>query len=92
LFLLDSYDTGSMTESGENCNTLAQKSIKIAKDKFDCVVPCFDTDNARNMDKVRDSLKEDDSSLVVYDCSVHMLNLLGQDITPSSVMKYVMEI
>jgi len=76
-----------MTKSSENCKTLAQKSIKIAKDKFHCVV----TDNARNMDK-RDGLKEDDSSLAVYGCSVHMLNILGQDITPSSVMKHDMEI
>ncbi|KAK2146527.1 hypothetical protein LSH36_602g01037 [Paralvinella palmiformis] len=44
------------------------------------------------MDKMRDALKEDDSSLVVYGCSVHMLNRLGQDITSSSVMKHVMEI
>ena len=86
------HRTGSMTKYGENCKTLAQKSIKIAKDKFDCVVTCVVTDNARNMDKMRDGLKEDDCSLVVCGCSVHMLNLLGQDTTPSSVMKHVMKI
>ncbi|KAK2167412.1 hypothetical protein LSH36_28g06022 [Paralvinella palmiformis] len=44
------------------------------------------------MDKMRGGLKEDDSSLVVYGCSVHIFNLLGQDITSSSIMKDVMEI
>ncbi|KAK2157341.1 hypothetical protein LSH36_193g08029 [Paralvinella palmiformis] len=44
------------------------------------------------MDKMRDALNEDDSSLVVYGCSVHMLNLLSLNITPSSVMKHVLEI
>jgi len=44
------------------------------------------TDNAKNMEKMRDGLKKDDPSLVVYGLSAH--NLLGQDITPS-MMKYV---
>ena len=91
-FLLESHDTGSMTKSGENCKALAQESIKMAKDKFDYVVTSVVTDNAKNMDKLRDGLKENDPSLVVYGCSAHMLNLLGQDITPSSVIKHVIEI
>jgi len=68
--------TQSPWQSYENCKTLTEKSIKIAKDKFDCVV----TDSARNMDKMRDALKEDDFSLIVHGCSAHMLNLQCQDI------------
>jgi len=73
--------TEAPRQSPVKTGRLSQKSIKIAKDKFDCVT-CVVTDNARNVDKRRDGLEEDDSSLVVYGCSVHMLNLLGHDITP----------
>jgi len=52
-----------MTKSGGNCKTLTQKSIKLAKDKFDCVVTCVVTDNARKMDNMKDGPKEDDFSL-----------------------------
>ncbi|KAK2158300.1 hypothetical protein LSH36_173g04010 [Paralvinella palmiformis] len=67
------------------------ESIKIVKDKFDYVVTSVVTANARKMDKMRYDLKEDDSSLVVYGCSAHLLNLLCQDITPSFVMNHVVE-
>jgi len=69
-----------------------QDSIKIAKDRFKYVVTCIVNDNARNMDKMKEGAKEDDFSQVVYGCWAHLLNLLGQDITPSSVTKHVMEI
>ena len=30
--------------------------------------------------------------ITVYGCSVHMLNLLGEDVTPSDVIKHVKDI
>ena len=91
-YLIDSYDTGSMTKSAENCEVLAQESIKTAKDKFSCIetsVVSVVTDNAKNMEKICDALKEDDPSLVVYGCFAHPFSLPGQDIIPASVMKHV---
>lgn len=37
-------------------------------------------------------IHEEDRNLLVYGCNAHLLNLLGQDITPSSVMKHVVEV
>lgn len=90
-YLIDSHDIGSMTKSVENCEVLAQESIKTAKDKFSCIktnVVSVVTDNAKNMEKICDALKEDDP-LVVYGCFAHPLNLPCQDIIPASVMKHV---
>ena len=41
---------------------------------------------------MRDGLKADDPELNVYGCSAHWLNLLGEEITPSSIMKHINEI
>ena len=92
VYFLDSHDTGAMTKSADNCKNLATDSINTAKDKFDCTVTAVVTDNAKNMEKMRDGLKKDDSSLLVYGCSAHWMNLLMQDITPTSVTKHVVEI
>jgi hypothetical protein len=91
-FFLHSYDTGSMTKSAENCKVKCQETIKHAKQKYNCTVRTIVTDNAKNMEKMRDNLKAEDNDLVVYGCSAHWLNLLGQDITPDSLIKHIVEI
>ena len=88
-FFLDSVDTGSMTKSAENCKKLCQDSIKMAKDQYNCTITAVVTDNAANMNKMRQGLKEDDPNLTVYGCSAHLLNLLGSDVTPKDVMQHV---
>ena len=50
------------------------------------------TDNAANMAKMSEALKSEDSELLAYGCSAHLLNLLGDDVTPSNVIKHVKEI
>ena len=91
-FFLNSVDTGAMPKSAENCKTLCEDSIKIAKEEYGCTIKSIVTDNAANMSKMRQSLKENDPSLAVYGCSAPLLNLLGDDVTPQQVMKHVKDI
>jgi len=49
-------------------------------------------DNAKNMEKMRKALEEEDNTLVTYGCLAHALNLLGQDLTPSAIIKHVIEV
>ena len=91
-YFLDSYYAGAMTKSGQNCASALQKTIKKASDEYNCIVRSVVTDNARNMEKMREIIKSDDPSLTVYGCSAHWLNLLGQDITPPTIMKHIVEI
>lgn len=91
-YFLDSHDTGTMTKTAVNCKNLAQKSINLAMDQFNCKVDTLVTDNAKNMERMREELKEDNPDVIAYGCSSHVTNLLGQDITPSGIMKHVTEI
>lgn len=91
-FLLDSYDCGSMAKTADNCKELCLKSMKMAQEKYGCTVRSIVTDNAKNMERMRHALKSEDNDLIVYGCSAHWLNLLGEDLTPSAVMKHVVEI
>ncbi|GFS82707.1 DUF659 domain-containing protein [Nephila pilipes] len=46
------------------------------------------------MEKMRRELEQkyENSTLITYGCGAHCLNLLGQDITPSSLMKHLVDI
>ena len=52
----------------------------------------FVTDNSKNMDKMRRELEEENENLIPYGCLSHVLNLLGQDLTPAPIMKHIVEI
>lgn len=91
-YFLDSVATGSMSKTAENCKSLAADSIKTARETYNCKVTSVVTDNAANMAKMRQALKDDDPDLNVYGCSAHLLNLLGEDLTPSAIMKHVKEV
>ena len=41
---------------------------------------------------MRESLKEDQPDLVTLGCPAHMLNILGQELTPSHVTKHIIEV
>lgn len=41
---------------------------------------------------MRRLLAEDDDDLIMYGCSSHLLNLLGQSVTPKAVVKHIVEI
>ena len=88
----------SATETGKNkitadyCTSIAKDVIKEAQDNYRCKVTGVVTDNKKKMECMRTNLKEADPLLTVYGCSAHWLNLLGQDVTPSDVIKQVTEV
>ena len=91
-YLLDSVATGTMTKSSDDCKELCQQSNQVAEDEFGCKVTSIVTGNAKNTERMRYSLKAEDNNLVVYGCAAHLVNLLGEDLTPSATMKHVTEI
>ena len=48
--------------------------------------------NAKNMDKMRRELEEEDENPTPYGCLSHVLKLLGHDLTPGPIMKHIVEI
>ena len=81
-YFLNSIDTGSNKKTATYCTSLVTEASKEATDKFGRKVVAVVTDNEQKMQSIRSNLKLLDSSLLVYGCSSHLLNLLGKDITP----------
>ena len=91
-YFVDAKDTGTMQKTAENCKAMILDSRDTAEQSYGCKVKTFVTDNARNMEKMRNELENDDDSVVTYGCLAHVLNLLGQDITPQALIKHITEI
>ncbi|KAI6647468.1 hypothetical protein LOD99_12464 [Oopsacas minuta] len=91
-YFLNSVDTGSYKKTATYCTSLAIEASKEATDKFGCKVVAVVADNEQKTQSMRSKLKLLDSSLSVYDCASHLLNLLGKDITPSQIISHIIEI
>ena len=78
-FYLDSKMTGSTAKTSENCKAMCQESIAEAKEKYNFKVTSVVTDNAKNMERMRQQLQEEDPGLTVYGCfcTSHELTGLG---------------
>jgi hypothetical protein len=91
-FFLEATDTKANKKTAEYCKGLVQKAMKTASDKYGCRVRNVVTDNAKSMEKMRQLLHKDDDDLIVYGCSSHLLNLLGESLTSADVIKHIVEI
>ena len=91
-YFLNSIDTGSLSKTAENCKQICKDAMDLTKEKFGCNVRSVCTDNAKNMEKMRAALEQEDSGLITYGCASHWLNLLGHDLTKSNVMKQIVEV
>ena len=83
-YFVDAKDTGTTHKTAE--------SKSHSETTYGCKIRSFVTDNANNMDKMRRELEEEDENLIPYGCLSHVLNLLGQDLTPAPIMKHTVEI
>jgi len=50
------------------------------------------TDNEKKMEKMKRTLQQDDDRLIVYGCSSHWLNLLGQELAHSPVISMLLRL
>ena len=91
-YFVDAKDTGTAHKTAENCKTMPLDSESTAEQMYGCKVRTIVTDNAKNVEKMRKEMEKEDSNLVTYSNLSHVLNLLGQDLTPASVVKHVTEV
>ncbi|KAB7498650.1 hypothetical protein Anas_00532 [Armadillidium nasatum] len=58
------------------------------------LVFAFCSDNEAKMKLLKEKMKEDDElkTIISYGCSAHYINLLEQEVTPNSVLKYIIQI
>lgn len=90
-FVVDVEDSGSKKKTAEYLTEKCRSIITNVQNKFQCKIKSVVSDNAKNMEKMRQAL-EDKDKVITYGCSAHWLNLLGEDITPSTIIKHVIEV
>lgn len=90
--LLDAIDCGSERKTAEFCAEIAEKVISEFKQKYDKDIFAVCCDNENKMKKFRDIITEKHPHILTIGCSAHYMNLVAKEITPKSVMKYVIDI
>ena len=90
-YFLNAVDTGSNKKTASYAD-LFQKSRSQAEEEFKCHTVGIVTDNEKKMESMREKLQEYDNTLITYGCSSHLLNLLGQDVTPQVIINQINEV
>lgn len=80
--MLESFDTSAVRDTTENIVDLVQKSIDLAKERYDAEIYACVTDNARNMTSMGAQI-----GILFTTCNAHTGNLLAGDILKSK--KYI---
>ena len=91
-YFVDAQYSGENAKTAEYCQDMLKKSKSFAEQSYGCTVRTIVTDNARNMVKMREALEAEDEELTTYGCLAHWLNLLGQDLTPQTLMRSIVDI
>ncbi|XP_069593638.1 uncharacterized protein [Ranitomeya imitator] len=92
-YLTDTIDTSGNSHTAEYLLEIAKNSIHQCQEQFGCKVRSLVTDNASNVAKMRAELAhEDDTNVITYGCSAHLLHLLAKDLHISGVKEHVVEI
>jgi hypothetical protein len=91
-FFMKAADNGSEKKTAQYCKDQCSATMQEIEQKYGCKVRSIVTDNEKKMEKMKSLLQQDDDQLIVYGCSSHWLNLLGQELTPQLIMKHVVEV
>ncbi|XP_073419754.1 uncharacterized protein [Dendrobates tinctorius] len=91
-YLTDTIDTSGNSHTAEYLLEIAKNSIHQCQEQFGCKVRSLVTDNASNVAKMRAELAQDDTNVITYGCSAHLLHLLAKDLHILGVKEHVVEI
>jgi hypothetical protein len=91
-FFVKATDNGSQKKTAKYCKDQCSATMREVEEKYGCKVRSVVTDNEKKMQKMKTLLQADDDQLIVYGCSSHWLNLLGQELTQSQIMKHIVEV
>lgn len=89
--LVNTVDTGVSSHTATNLKDIALTAMKLAEKDFQVKVRSFVTDNAANVQKMRNNLM-DETNILQYGCSAHFLNLLAQDLDLPAVTQSIIRV
>lgn len=89
-YLVDTIDTSGKPHTSVYLTDLAINLIKSLKTDQNCVVSSIVTDNAANMNAMRNKIQESiKMSVITYGCAAHILNLLCKDLEVRDIKEHV---
>jgi hypothetical protein len=91
-FFISSKECDAVKKTARYCANVAKEVIKEIEAEYGCHVRAFVCDNERKMDATRAILEKEVPELITYGCNAHLLNLVGQDITPSALLSDVITV
>ena len=86
--LIDTVDTSGNPHTAEYLTDVVREAIQKTESQFGCTIGSVVTDNAKNVAKMRESLKEE-SGVIGYGCSAHLFHLLAKDLDVPQVSEHV---
>lgn len=87
---LESFDFSSVRETGENLFKALEKSVTVAKERYDATISSVLSDNASNMVSMGNASVEL-MDLLYSTCNAHTGNLLAGDIIQQTENKKIMK-
>ena len=90
-YFLSTVENSTNKKTAAYCTSISQDTINEAVRVYEYNTTSVVPDNEKMQD-VRNNLNETDPTLIVYGCSSHWLNLLGQDVAPSQLIIQVVKV
>lgn len=96
LFIVDAEATGQQQNASEFLTKKCHEIISNVAKWYNSYIKRFVSNIAKNMEKLRNELRKEKMvkilNFILYEWEAHWLNILGEDITPTGVLKHVMKI
>lgn len=89
---MDTIDTSGEPHTTDYLVGVAKSAIEKAHIEYHCQVGSIVTDNAANVAAMRMLEEDDESGLVTYCCSAHLLNLLAHNLEAPNVKEQVVHV
>ena len=84
--------TETNSKTSAFCQSLLESEIDKIEQKYKCKIIGSVTDNCSTMRRMRDDLSIARPDLFIYGCHSHLLNLVGQELTPDELKADVVEV
>jgi hypothetical protein len=93
IYLVDTTDTSGHPHTAEYLYDIAKQTIENTHNDFGCIICSIVTDNAANVAKMREFLKERlGFNMIAYGCTPHLLNLTSKDLEMGNVKEHVTQV
>jgi hypothetical protein len=89
---IDAVATKTDVKDAAYCCMLLNDAIRSAENDFECRVGAIITDNCNTMISMKNLISSQKPGIWTYGCQVHLLNLIGKEVTSTEILVKVKEV